>query len=515
MSGDFQRVEPAPFEAPAPQTPAPASEAASGQSPWLWPALTALVLLAAAVVFLLPRWVDSGAGAPATQAPSAAPGNGDMARTGTARPATATTDNRGAAGAAPFADAAAARARSAAQEVLAELLDVQEQLRARGAEEWAADEMAAVNATASEGDEQYRERAFDAALARYEAALAMGLALEQSIPGRFDTALENAVAAIEALEPDGARAYLEQAGQLQPDDPGLPGVRQRIDVLPTVVEAVSAARAAAGAGDLAAAVEQLAAAAAQDPSHRAVAAELATTRSALTEQRFSTAMSDGYAALDADDFERAIARFTAAGKLRPGSAEAAAALAEVEVARTAATLRRLRERGRRQLAEEDWPAAITTFEEALAVDASLRFAREGIAFARPRAAISAALQAIVDEPGRLVDDALLREAGQTLASARALDDPGPRLSALIERSAKTLAVAATPVDVNLRSDGETTVTVYKVARLGSFTETTLSLRPGAYTAVGARRGFRDVRVEFTVTPGGLATPVYISCSEAI
>jgi hypothetical protein len=42
----------------------------------------------------------------------------------------------------------------------------------------------------------------------------------------------------------------------------------------------------------------------------------------------------------------------------------------------------------------------------------------------------------------------------------------------------------------------------------------LSLRPGQYTAVGSRRGFRDVRVVFEVSPDQTA-PVYIACSEAI
>jgi hypothetical protein len=92
---------------------------------------------------------------------------------------------------------------------------------------------------------------------------------------------------------------------------------------------------------------------------------------------------------------------------------------------------------------------------------------------------------------------------------------GPRLREQIAAVEDTLAVASEPVAVTLRSDGETAVTVYKVARLGQFQERALSLRPGTYTAVGARRGFRDERVEFTVTPRGLAEPVFIACTETI
>jgi hypothetical protein len=54
-----------------------------------------------------------------------------------------------------------------------------------------------------------------------------------------------------------------------------------------------------------------------------------------------------------------------------------------------------------------------------------------------------------------------------------------------------------------------------VARLGKFDQRELSLRPGTYTAVGSRIGYRDVRLEFTVTPDSAPPTVNIACTEAI
>ncbi len=102
-----------------------------------------------------------------------------------------------------------------------------------------------------------------------------------------------------------------------------------------------------------------------------------------------------------------------------------------------------------------------------------------------------------------------------MARARDLDDPGPKLSEQLRRASETLEIASTPVSVQLRSDGMTAITIYKIARLGEFAERELSLRPGTYTAVGTRRGYRDVRREFTVTANGLSAPVTIVCNEAI
>jgi hypothetical protein len=71
------------------------------------------------------------------------------------------------------------------------------------------------------------------------------------------------------------------------------------------------------------------------------------------------------------------------------------------------------------------------------------------------------------------------------------------------------------VAVQLESDGETEVTVYRVGRLGRFQTRQLELRPGSYTVVGSRRGYRDVRRELEVAPGQSPPPLRIVCQEAI
>ena len=80
---------------------------------------------------------------------------------------------------------------------------------------------------------------------------------------------------------------------------------------------------------------------------------------------------------------------------------------------------------------------------------------------------------------------------------------------------RILALADTPVTVELRSDNLTLVTVYKVGELGYFTSKVLSLRPGNYVAVGRRDGYRDVRVEFFVDPDKAMEPVVVSSAEKI
>lgn len=510
MSEQYQRVEPTPFDAPEQITVPPVETATSPESRWLIPALGVLVVLALAVVFILPAWVGDSDVAGGTPAPVADANSSTPPATAAKTPGKTSET----AAASPFADALEAKARAEAQELLGELLDVQENLNERGAESWAPMEMESVAAQALAGDERYRERYFAAAIEAYQKALEEALALEQTLPARFATQLEITRTAIEALDTEAAIAALDLAERLEPGAPESAQLAERVDALPGVVKAVESGLAAEAENDLAEAVEQFGQAAALDPAHEYVAGERQRLQQALNDAQFNAAMSEGYAALDSGDFERAKQRFDRAGALQPGSDEAAAALQELNVARTADKLNRLQRRGDDAIASEDWPTAIKAFEEALAVDQSLRFARDGLAIAEPRARASKELQAILDAPERLVDDAILREARAGLERARALDSTGPKMAAMIQDASETLQVASTPLDVDIRSDGLTEVTVYKVARLGLFESTTLSLRPGQYTAVGSRRGYRDVRVVFTVAPGAVS-PVYIACSETI
>jgi hypothetical protein len=71
------------------------------------------------------------------------------------------------------------------------------------------------------------------------------------------------------------------------------------------------------------------------------------------------------------------------------------------------------------------------------------------------------------------------------------------------------------VAVVVESDGLTEIVLSRVGRLGTLTRRTVELKPGTYTIVGSRRGYRDVRRQLTVPPGGPAPVVRVRCEEAI
>jgi len=71
------------------------------------------------------------------------------------------------------------------------------------------------------------------------------------------------------------------------------------------------------------------------------------------------------------------------------------------------------------------------------------------------------------------------------------------------------------VPVNFESDGLTDVAVFRVGEFGTFDRHTVELRPGTYTVIGRRKGYRDVRLVIKVGPEQTPPPVKVICTEAI
>lgn len=504
------QVEPTPFDVAQPE-PAPAMSPGDprhdGPRPWVLPALGGLVLLAALVVFWLPERIDPTA-EPVAPGPETA--GQDAQRAVQPAPTVAgKTDTT------PWSEAQLAKLRKEAQDVLAELLDIQFALEEHGVKEWAPEPFSAAAAMATAGDELYRTREYIEAKARYEEGLAALQVLQAAMPEELARQLALAGEALETGDLARANSALDLAEAIEPGNPQAASLRRRVEVLPQLLTLLEQAASAEQGNDLAAAIELLKQAVALDPQHRGSDAELQRVTAAYQEQRFNQAMSDGYAALDANQFDTARKAFRRATQIQAGSSEAASALQEVEAAATAHRLAALQAGGLKYEQQEQWQQAVSAYKQAREIDANVLYAREGLARSEGRARLDKQFRTAIDEPLRLSDIAVAEATEQLLQQAQKISPRGPVLAEQISRLQVLLKQANTPVAVTLRSDGETEVIVYKVARLGHFAERELSLRPGNYTAVGSRNGFRDVRVEFTVNHDKTPAPLTIACTEAI
>ena len=239
-------------------------------------------------------------------------------------------------------------------------------------------------------------------------------------------------------------------------------------------------------------------------------------RRPAAEKRFQAMMSEGMAALERKDYYAAQDALIRAKEIRPESSEVRDVLAQVDAAVRLEWIHDLKKTAAAAEQTEDWHRALKDYTAALGIDGTLRFALEGKARAVERRLMDQRFRYYLDRPDAPASDEALQKALDLLESAEAVSAKGPRLRSQIEALRQKIRIAQTPVKVVLESDGFTEVAVYKVGKFGRFPEKELYLRPGTYTIVGTRDGYKDVRQTLAV-PADAARPLHIviRCEEAL
>jgi len=483
-------------------------------SAWIWVALAALVLLALAVIFVLPNVVQQYE-LPLT--PRVSPAVVESpALPATAQPAISAMS--------PFEEAQAARQRREAQDALASLLQRQSDLQVASVTAWAAEDYEAAIASARSGDEFYRVANFaEATMAYQESDLALAQ-LQTRRPQEFERLIKAGEAALQASDAASALANFSLAAQIDPTSAAADDGMRRARVLDDVERLLAEGDSLQSVGELEAAVLLFNQAAALDGSHPRISELMARNAQLQIDARFTQAMSEGFALLQQSQSDQAIIAFERALQIKPGNAQAQEAIDQTRTELTLQAIETERAMALSLETAEQWQQAVLAYDAILALDSNLVFAQEGRDYSARRVQLDELLELNLNNPLRLSETAALEEASSVLQIATDLardlqqDEQmslGPRLQGQIDRTRQLLADMQVPVQVTLVSNNATDVTIFQVGRLGSFTETTLQLRPGRYVAVGTRPGYRDVREEFIVGFGQQLNSLTISCNEQV
>ncbi len=226
-------------------------------------------------------------------------------------------------------------------------------------------------------------------------------------------------------------------------------------------------------------------------------------------------MSEGLEALETGRWEEARSALERAARYNPGALEVADALARVAAGQRLETISADIQRAQDLERSEAWRQAEEAYAAVLTRDPEAADAIAGHQRASYRADLDERLEYHLRNPGRLASPVVLEEASTLLEEIRSVSPGGPRLADQASRLEKSIETASTPVPVILESDNLTEIMVFRVGRLGVFSRHELKLRPGTYTAVGSREGFRDIRVRFVVKPGATMKRVVIRCTDRI
>lgn len=515
----FDRVEPLqtkrrqPVEQGLPKQTAGSS---SGIAPRvLYGGLGAALLVFLGVIFVLPGLFDRNAPSAVTESTGETVPDGESTLESVAedsdarvvRPIgdTAFSENQGGVGGTKIDT----------DDALGDLLSQLERLRYRAIDRWGGQEYLDAVDVYNEGDQAYVDRNYRLAGEKYREASRMLAPFFDRIDAVFEETMQSAVAAFDQEDaPEAVRLY-DLAVSMTPGNRAAEAGLQRAQNLDSVLSLMAQGMRFETDLELDAAKLAFERALEIDALWEPAAIALARVEQAIRELSFVQRMTEGFDALGRGEFDSARAAFNAAKLLNPDSPEPQDGLLQLDQEMRLAEIRRLEVEARVHDDAEEWETSVSVYADILKIDGDLLFAQEGLANARSRVALHARLQAYIDDPDNLSEQANMQNATQLLLEITRIQPTGPRLDDQKTELSRLLKRAATPLPVRLVSDNATEVMLFKVGRFGTFASRQVELLPGNYVAVGIRQGYRDVRVEFRVAPEIDMPPIVVRCEEPI
>lgn len=471
--------------------------------------IPALLLLLAVIVVIFPFSKDPVGADPADKQTTSGTIAAEPADADTATPANSPKET-------PWADAQLLKARRDAQEILSELLGVQKRLESIQVETWAADKFEEIRLAAEEGDGLYKERKFEESLQQYSKALDLALYLDVSVP---DVALQYQNKGKQLLQEnlsEQALNALQLSDLLMPDTEATLALMEQAQVREQILSFMEQSQLLArNETELEQARQRLAKAKALDASFSPLDQLIEETDRKIMERDFRQYMSEGFNAMGSGHYQQATGAFKKAAQLKPDDRATIEALQQVEAAKLNTKRQASINKALEYEAGEQWEAALTTYSHLLDEDASLTAAQLGKLRSQARFNLDSNIQAILESPLSLQSERKWQTASKTLSDARGIINAGERLNAQIKELQKLLVTARTPVVLKIQSDGLTDVEIYKVGKLGSFTEQAMNLNPGEYVIVGRRNGYQDVRVDLVIDGSKVEITVPVICTTTI
>jgi tetratricopeptide (TPR) repeat protein len=402
-----------------------------------------------------------------------------------------------------------------AEQKLADFLEAKNGLDQMGAQEWGSEAYTRMIQLGREADSHFRANEFGTAAERYERATVIAGEMAESAPGTLSRLLEEGSEALDKGDGEAAREKFSMALMIDPANPSARRGLKRAKTIAAVMQLVDSGRQHEKGGRFTSARSDYREALGIDPDFNEAQQALSRVTNLIKEEQFRVLMSEGMAAFHNNEYAPARAKLLKAKSIKPDSREVSDALNQVDQAMRLARIDLLRKEAQTAEAEEDWQKALKSYLAVLDIDKNLQFAAQGKQRAMEQIQIDRRLQFFLSKPQLLESDSQLNNALRLLDDAGEVRPHGSKRKARIKELEELVAIAQTTVKVIIASDNLTRVAVYKVGKLGQFTSYELELRPGTYTVVGARDGYKDVRQKIIVKPGQQELQVTIKCKIKI
>jgi len=400
-----------------------------------------------------------------------------------------------------------------AQTLISELLIKIEDLKTNGVLFWGGDSWLNAMALYEMGDQSYTSGAFDDAVNYYRQTMDLLVNLEIIIPQILTQTLMLASNAFEKGDQEVAIKQYEIALTIDGSNQDAREGYQRSLKLDKVIEYIRLGKEFASQSNWPKAIEAYENAILVDPDYQEALSGFEFSNASYLEQQFQDLLSNGYSFMSEADFENANLSFQDAKTIYPQSLDVLQAIEVLELNQRLAEISLIQKKATIATTNEMWDLAKGLYEEILALDPNIIEIKKNLQIVNERINLDSNLMLHISSAEKLNDDQLYNQAITILNKAQGVENKGPKLEQQINDLSRVLEFASIPLETIFISDDMTQITIYKFGEFGSFYEKTVPLRPGKYTAIGTRPGYRDVILKFRVEKVG--QQFMIQCKEMI
>ena len=409
--------------------------------------------------------------------------------------------------------------RKDAQLVLEKIVEIRDLLKSKSIEKWNAEKFNIALENISIGDDLYREGEYLRSIKQYREALDQLNNLKEDAAKIIESTIILANNNIEKLE---SELTVEQtinsinlAFAIDKNNESIKLLKERSLKLPDLFNKVMQSDQFISEQKYEDAFSVLSEAIMLDPYRKKTKTSIENLNKQMKEKTFIEFMSEGFEAMDQNNFSSARKVFNEALKTYPERPDVYDALNQLESRESSFQIKERIKNAEANENLENWSEAKKEYEALLESDNSLVSLKARLINVRIRAELDEQLENLINNPLTLRSDELHQKAKKLLKTAQGINQRGAKLEKQIESVSKIIVQARNPIPVNFFSDNKTKVTIFKIGSLGLFEKRTIELVPGKYVVLGQRIGFRDVRLDFAIEPNEVDKNISIMCVESI
>jgi tetratricopeptide (TPR) repeat protein len=405
--------------------------------------------------------------------------------------------------------------RERAEKELAAFVRLKKALDEKGVSEWGGKEYEEMIKLSRESDEMLMDNAFSDAAERYAQAGKKAFDLIGSAESVFQKLVEEGRKAFADGNSEVARQKFRTALMIEPSNVPVRRNLERAINLDGVKRLIDSGKNHEEKNRFAFAHADYQEALKLDPESGEAQQAVNRVKKEIVGEQFQKLMSEGLTAFHNGNYQSARAKLLEAKLFRTDSREVQEALEQVGEAVRLEKIEKLRRKAMAAELAEDWEQALKSYLDVLKIDPNINFAVQGKERSIEQIRVAKRISFFLQNPDALESDPQLQNAILLIAEAEQVEPRGSRLNARLDELKNLVDAARMPVKVMIESDDITEVIVYKVGKLGRFTFREISLRPGVYTVVGSRNGYKDVRQKIIVKQGQKILRVTVICTNKV